>query len=85
MSAEVELLRRAAALMREQFPDRCDCAGGLIETTAHEVSCSIYASDWPRAVADLLDIAATHQVGFTPVARKRITAVAHAYLGESDA
>ena len=35
------------------------------------------------AVADLMDTAATHQVGFTPVARERITAVARAYLGEA--
>lgn len=33
------------------------------------------------AVADLLDMAATHQVGFTPVAREHITAVARTYLG----
>ena len=35
------------------------------------------------AVADLLDISVTHQVGFTPIARERITAIARAYLGES--
>jgi hypothetical protein len=32
------------------------------------------------AVADLFATAATHQVGFTPVARERITAVARAAL-----
>jgi hypothetical protein len=36
------------------------------------------------AVADLLDMAATHQVGFTPVARERILAVVDAYLADTN-
>ncbi|MGZ4518917.1 MAG: hypothetical protein ACXVXP_00295 [Mycobacteriaceae bacterium] len=34
------------------------------------------------AVADLLDLAATHQVAFTPVVRPRLLTIARAYLGE---
>lgn len=35
------------------------------------------------ALADLLDFAATHQIGFTPLARERVDAVVSAYLRDA--
>ena len=83
MSAEgaADTLRQAASLMREQFSDRCDCAGLLIHTTAHEVSCSVNTSEWPRAVADWLDDEAEWiDAGSTAEGNPAIT-VARAYIG----
>lgn len=84
MSSEV--LRRAASELREN----AEKSGTQPQTAAHITGVwlngrfhAAISADTASALADLLDIAATHQVGFTPVARERITAVARAYLGES--
>ena len=76
-----ETAPHAAPHLRFIFPADSDSS-----ITAAPVDDAEHIASWhpavALAVADLLDLAATHQVAFTPVVRPHLLAVAHAYLGE---